>query len=167
MSFFRYYVNNSKHYLLLTQNRNLSGKFTLSVTAKHAFWGSVGDGLNARIYVKTGSDWTWHAGNALKLNSSGGSLLSINLASIPNLGEVRDIGVEFLSSVNSSGQTGWGTWSASAATPVDANGFTTITLDISGVADRNLTQAVGVQIMTTDTVPAGSTIVYVDEITIQ
>ncbi len=63
--------------------------------------------------------------------------------------------------------SGWGTWSASTAAPVDANGFTTLTLDISGVADRNLTQAVGVQVMTTATEPAGSAIVYVDEITIQ
>lgn len=96
---------NSKHYLLLTENRSLSGKTTLSATAKHASWGSVGDGLYARIYVKTGSGWTWNAGNAVKLNSSGGTTLSIDLASVANLGEVREIGIEFLSSANSSGQT--------------------------------------------------------------
>ncbi|WP_405173498.1 glycosyl hydrolase [Paenibacillus sp. FSL H8-0260] len=61
----------------------------------------------------------------------------------------------------------WGTWTASTATPVDANGFTTITLDISKVADRNLTQAIGVQVMTTATDPVGSATVYVDEITIK
>ncbi|MEW9701267.1 glycoside hydrolase family 5 protein [Paenibacillus sp. SI8] len=95
----------SKHYQLLTQTRSLSGKSTLSMTAKHASWGSVGDGLYARVYVKTGSGWTWHAGNAVKLNASGGTLLSINLASVANLGDVREIGVEYLSSANSWGQT--------------------------------------------------------------
>ncbi|WP_040950265.1 glycoside hydrolase family 5 protein [Gorillibacterium massiliense] len=97
--------SNSKHYLLLTQDRSLSGKTTLTATVKHASWGSVGDGLYARVYVKTGSAWTWNAGTSVKLNSSGGTTLSINLSSISDLGNVREIGVEFLSSANSSGQT--------------------------------------------------------------
>lgn len=97
--------SNSKHYLHLTQNTNMNGKSKLSLTAKHASWGSVGDGLHAQIYIKTGSGWAWHSGNAAKLTSSDGTTLSINLASVANLSDVREIGVEFFSSANSSGQT--------------------------------------------------------------
>ena len=97
--------SNSKHYLLLTQNRDLSGKSTLSADAKHASWGSTGDGLYARIYVKSGSGWTWYAGNSIKLNASGKTTLSINLAAVSNLGDIKEIGVEYASSSNSSGQT--------------------------------------------------------------
>ncbi|MBY9079361.1 glycoside hydrolase family 5 protein [Paenibacillus sp. HN-1] len=96
---------NSQHYLLLTQTRDLSGKSTLSVTAKHASWGSVGNGLYAKLYVKTGSSWTWAEGSTVKLNSTGGTTLSINLSSVANLGDVKEIGVQFVSSSNSSGQT--------------------------------------------------------------
>ncbi|MNB79129.1 Endoglucanase Z precursor [compost metagenome] len=96
---------NSQHYLLLTQTRDLSGKSTLSVTAKHASWGSVGNGLYAKLYVKTGSSWTWYEGSTVKLNSSGGTTLSISLPSVANLGDVKEIGVQFVSSSNSSGQT--------------------------------------------------------------
>lgn len=97
--------SSSKHYLLLTQSRSLSGKSKLSADAKHASWGSTGDGLYARIYVKTGSGWAWYAGDSIKLNSSGSTTLTINLASIPHLDDVREIGVEYISSMNSSGQT--------------------------------------------------------------
>ncbi|MNZ51716.1 Mannan endo-1,4-beta-mannosidase A and B precursor [compost metagenome] len=97
--------SNSLHYLFLAQNRNLSGKSTLSATVKHASWGSVGDGLYAKIYVKTGSDWTWFSSNDAKLNSSGSATLTLNLSSVSNLGDVREIGVQFISSANSSSQT--------------------------------------------------------------
>ncbi|MNC49051.1 Mannan endo-1,4-beta-mannosidase A and B precursor [compost metagenome] len=97
--------NNSLHYLHLTQNRNLSGKSTLSATVKHASWGSVGDGLYAKIYVKTGSGWTWFASNAAKLNPSGNTTLTLNLSSVSNLSDVKEIGIQFISSSNSSGQT--------------------------------------------------------------
>lgn len=96
---------NSQHYLLLSQSRNLSGKATLSATVKHASWESTGDGLNAKIYAKTGSGWAWYAGKAVKINSSGGTTLSFNLASVPNLDDVREIGIQFLASANSSGKS--------------------------------------------------------------
>lgn len=97
--------SNSKHYLHLTQNTNMSGKSKLSLTAKHASWGSFGDGLHAQIYIKTGSGWAWHSGKAAKLTSTDGTTLSINLASVANLNDVREIGVEFFCLANSSGQT--------------------------------------------------------------
>ncbi|MNV47947.1 Mannan endo-1,4-beta-mannosidase A and B precursor [compost metagenome] len=75
------------------------------MTAKHASWGSVGNGLYAKLYVKTGSSWTWYEGSTVKLNSSGVTTLSISLSSVANLGDVKEIGVQFISSSNSSGQT--------------------------------------------------------------
>ncbi|MGZ0041201.1 hypothetical protein [Paenibacillus ottowii] len=45
------------------------------------------------------------AGKVVKINSSEGTTLSINLASVPNLDDVREIGVQFLASENSSGKS--------------------------------------------------------------
>lgn len=60
--------------------------------------------------------------------------------------------------------SGW-SWKSSSDTSVDVNGFTTLTMDISQIAERNLTQAIGVQIIAPAT--GGSATVYVDEITIK
>ncbi|WP_310550605.1 glycoside hydrolase family 5 protein [Paenibacillus glufosinatiresistens] len=95
----------SQHYLMLTQNRSLTGKTNLSATVKHASWGTVGSGLYAKLYVKTGSSWNWYEGETVKLNAAGGTTLSINLSPVANLGEVREIGVQFVASSNSVGQT--------------------------------------------------------------
>ncbi|WP_245625051.1 glycoside hydrolase family 5 protein [Paenibacillus stellifer] len=99
------FSSNSAHYLYYTGDQSLSGKSTLKATVKHASWGSVGSGIYAKLYVKTGSGWTWYDSGATLINSSGGTTLSLSLSSIPNLSLVKEIGVQFLASSNSSGQS--------------------------------------------------------------
>ncbi|MBY0013406.1 glycosyl hydrolase [Paenibacillus typhae] len=66
--------------------------------------------------------------------------------------------------------SGWETWSISDAgtllSPADKNGFITVTLDISGIADRDSMQAFGFQIVTPAS-PAGQAKLYVDRITVK
>ncbi|SDY12516.1 mannan endo-1,4-beta-mannosidase [Evansella caseinilytica] len=95
---------NSKHYLSLTQNINLSNRATLTATVRHANWGNAGSGMQAKIYIKTGSNWTWYDGGSVNI-SQNSTDVSINLTSIPNLSQVREIGIEFTAAGNSSGQT--------------------------------------------------------------
>lgn len=96
--------SNSKHYLSVIQNSNLSNRTTLSATVRHANWGNVGNGMQAKIYVKTGSNWTWYDGGSFNIGPNATDI-SINLSSVPNLSQVREIGVEFIAAGNSSGNT--------------------------------------------------------------
>jgi mannan endo-1,4-beta-mannosidase len=97
--------NNSQHYLSLTQNQNFSGKSQLKATVKHADWGNLGNGINAQLYVKTGSDWKWFDGESVEINSSNGTILTLDLSSISDLNDIKEIGVQFMGSSKSSGQT--------------------------------------------------------------
>ncbi|MCZ0703112.1 mannan endo-1,4-beta-mannosidase [Natronobacillus azotifigens] len=95
---------NSKYYLSLIQNMDFSNRSTMTATVRHASWGNVGSGMQAKIYVKTGSGWTWHDGSNVDI-SQNATDVSIDLSSIPNLSQVREIGVEFITSGNSYGQS--------------------------------------------------------------
>lgn len=97
--------SNSKHYLLISQDRDLSNKSSLTAAVKHANWGNIGSGMRAKIYVKTGSNWTWSDGGFVNINGENGTDVTIDLNSIPNLSQVREIGIEFVAAANSSGQT--------------------------------------------------------------
>lgn len=99
-----YLSSGSTHSLYFTGNHNLSGKSSLKATVKHATWGSFGNGISAKMYVKTGSGWTWYDGGITQINSTG-STLTLSLSNISNLSNVKEIGVEFRASSNSSGQS--------------------------------------------------------------
>ncbi|WP_245237477.1 glycoside hydrolase family 5 protein [Paenibacillus ihuae] len=97
--------SNSKHSLHIAASQNLTGKSSLKATVKHAAWGSFGNGITAVLYVKTGSGWTWYDSGSKLINSGSGTTLTLSLSSIPNLNDVKEIGVEFRASSGSSGQS--------------------------------------------------------------
>jgi mannan endo-1,4-beta-mannosidase len=90
-------------YLHYTGSNNFSGKSQLKATVKHAAWGNPGSGIHAKLYIKTGSGYAWFDGGTVAINGSGGTTLTLNLASVSNLADVREVGVQFLSPTNSSG----------------------------------------------------------------
>lgn len=91
--------------LRITQTRNLSGKTTLRARVKHASWGNPGSGITARLFVKTGSAWTWFSSPFQTIGSSSATTLTFNLSGVSNLADVREMGVQFSSPVGSSGQS--------------------------------------------------------------
>ncbi|HDR6246492.1 TPA: glycoside hydrolase family 5 protein [Bacillus cereus] len=97
--------SNSQHNLYLAQYQNFSGKSKLKADVKHSSWGNIGDGIDGKLYVKTGSDWKWFSGENVKINSSNGTTLTLDLLSISNIDNIKEIGVQFTGSPNSSGQT--------------------------------------------------------------
>ncbi|WP_331460509.1 glycoside hydrolase family 5 protein [Gracilibacillus suaedae] len=97
--------NSSEHYLSLIDHKDFSGKSQLKATVKHANWGNVGDGINAKLFMKSGSDWTWVDDGSVKINSSNGTTLTLDLSTVPDLNNIKEIGVHFTASYNSSGQT--------------------------------------------------------------
>jgi len=94
----------SSYTLRSQQNQNFQNKQNLSVDIKVANWGNVGNGLIAKLYIKSGSSWTWYDGGAVTLNSGQQTSLSLNLNSVTNLGQVKEIGV-YLYLPSGSGQT--------------------------------------------------------------
>ncbi|GEM48483.1 cellulase family glycosylhydrolase [Deinococcus cellulosilyticus] len=91
--------------LRITQTRNLSGKTTLRARVKHASWGNPGSGITARLFVKTGSSWTWFSSPFQTIGSSSATTLTFNLSGVSSLADVREMGVQFSSPVGSSGQS--------------------------------------------------------------
>lgn len=82
---------------------NLSGKTQLKATVKHASWGDPGTGVTAKLYMKTGSGWQWFGGSAKTINGTSGTQLVMDLSSVSNLDQVKEIGVQFFSPSGSSG----------------------------------------------------------------
>ncbi|SBT68564.1 mannan endo-1,4-beta-mannosidase [Micromonospora sediminicola] len=82
-------------YLKKTATTSLSGRTTLRATARVAPWGSFGTGSQAKLYVKTGAGWQWFDGGSVAVTSAGVNL-SLSLAGVANLGDVREIGVQFV-----------------------------------------------------------------------
>ncbi|TYP71312.1 glycosyl hydrolase [Paenibacillus methanolicus] len=81
---------------------NLSGKSLLKARVATASWGSFGSGMTAKLYIKTGSGYQWYDSGAVSVTSAG-TTLSLSLAGKANLGDVREIGVEFGGAANGSG----------------------------------------------------------------
>lgn len=90
----------SYYYLKLSSTQNLSGKSSITAYVKHASWGNVGSGMQAKIYVKTGSSYTWYDGGVVSINSSSATKLTLSLSSVNNLSNVREIGIQFLTLSN-------------------------------------------------------------------
>ncbi|MBO4208352.1 glycosyl hydrolase [Micromonospora echinofusca] len=89
-------------YLARIATRSLSGYTTLRATARVAPWGNHGSGTQAKLYVKTGGSWQWYDGGAVTV-SSAGATLTLNLGAVANLGDVREIGVQFVPGGGASG----------------------------------------------------------------
>lgn len=83
------------YYLALYSDQNLSGKTKITAKVRTATWGSWGS-ASAKLYVQTGSGWTWYDGGSVSIGSaSSGYDLSLSLGSVGNLGTVKCIGVQF------------------------------------------------------------------------
>ncbi len=68
-----------------------------------ASWGFLSGGtIVAKLYIKTGSSWTWYDSGAVQLNSNSSTQLVLNLNSIPSsaLADIREVGVQYTSNSN-------------------------------------------------------------------
>jgi mannan endo-1,4-beta-mannosidase len=91
--------------LKYTGANNFSGKSSVTAKVKHAAWGTFGSGLQAKLFIKTGSSWTWYESPTVNINSSSASTVTLSLSGVTNLGDVREIGILYISPSNSSGAT--------------------------------------------------------------
>ncbi|MEV6601808.1 glycosyl hydrolase [Actinoplanes sp. NPDC051346] len=74
--------------------RDLRGRSTLRVSARHADWGTYTAPMTAKLYVRTGPEETWHDGGATAIGT-GVTYLTLPLTAVPDLGDVREVGVAF------------------------------------------------------------------------
>jgi len=73
--------------------------------ARVASWGFQNGGtMVGKLYIKTGSSWTWHDSGAVQLNSNSATQLTLNLNTISSseLADIREVGIEFTSSADGS-----------------------------------------------------------------
>ncbi|AIE83490.1 cellulase family glycosylhydrolase [Fimbriimonas ginsengisoli] len=90
-------ANNASYVQARVFDDNYSGKVTLRARVRRAAWGTYGaGGMTAKLYIKTGSGWTWYDGGAVSINSTGWTTLSLNLTGVANLTNVREVGIQFL-----------------------------------------------------------------------
>ena len=71
--------------------------------ARVASWGfSSGGSMTGKLYVKTGSSWTWYDSGSVPLNSNTATSITFNLNAIPAsaLADIREVGIEYTSSAN-------------------------------------------------------------------
>jgi len=93
-------------YLCIISNHNFSGKSKLKAVVRHAAWGDQGTGMQAKLYIKVGSNWKWYDGGTVNISSNtSGTVLTLNLSGISGLNDVRELGVQFLSGSGSSGRS--------------------------------------------------------------
>jgi mannan endo-1,4-beta-mannosidase len=84
---------------------DLTGQTELSATVNIAPWTSPATGMTAALYIRTGPANAWFSGPVVPISySPAGTTLILNLANIPNLNQVNEIGVDFVPST--AGTTG-------------------------------------------------------------
>ncbi|MFC5663968.1 glycosyl hydrolase [Kitasatospora misakiensis] len=95
-------------YLRRTAPADLTGATVLTVAAGTAPWGDQAAGTTAKLYVRTGtgdaSTWTWNESSAVTVGPYG-KPLRLDLAGVPDLAHVREVGVEFTPAPNATGRT--------------------------------------------------------------
>jgi mannan endo-1,4-beta-mannosidase len=80
----------------------------LTAVACVAAWTSSTAGMTAKLYVEAGPDSTWYDDGAVAVTdctSGTGTTLTLNLAALPNMNDVTQIGVDFIPTTGSSGAT--------------------------------------------------------------
>jgi outer membrane protein assembly factor BamB len=82
-----------QNYLKISKQHNFSGKKFLKAFVNRSSWGNW-DVLTAKFYIKTGSSWQWFDGGT-EILSSQSKELTIDLSDIPNIADVKEIGVLF------------------------------------------------------------------------
>jgi outer membrane protein assembly factor BamB len=94
-----------------SRRQDLTAYGWISAVVTRSWWGDFGEGLFARLYVKTGPNWEWHEGVTVPVAPSfsqfyyaHNTVLDLNLAGIPQLNDVREIGVQFLSGASAQGK---------------------------------------------------------------
>ncbi|MGQ9778341.1 MAG: cellulase family glycosylhydrolase [Bacillota bacterium] len=91
-------------YLYKSGSTNFSGKSRLKAVVCRASWGTYGSGMQAKLYVKTGSNWQWYDSGAVTIGTSA-TTLTLNLSGVSNLGDVREYGIQYICGSNSSGRS--------------------------------------------------------------
>ncbi|MFD2673513.1 glycosyl hydrolase [Marinicrinis sediminis] len=96
-------LGNKQVEVKLTKSYDFTGKTTLQATVKQGEAGQYGSGVTAKLFVKTGSGWTWHDSGSVAVTSAG-TVLSLDLSTVANVGDIKEIGIEFSCPADSSGE---------------------------------------------------------------
>lgn len=99
-------ASNQKFSLNIREENDFSEKSYLRARVRHAQWGNPGSGMTAKIYVKTGDNWSWYDGGETQITADKeGTVLSLNLTDAASLNKVKEVGVEFSCGNDASGKS--------------------------------------------------------------
>jgi len=97
-------TDSTYYWMNCVANDDYSAYTTLSAVVRSATWGTP-SGLWAKLYIKTGSTSAWYDAGAVNIGSTTtGTVLTMNLTSIPNLNQIKEIGIQY--GTGSSGNSG-------------------------------------------------------------
>ncbi|WP_283843580.1 glycosyl hydrolase [Kitasatospora humi] len=83
---------------------DLSGRLTLAADARTAPWGNQAGGTLAKLYIRTGPNCAWYDDRGQFVDSNG-TRLFLNLAGVPDLDQVCELGVDFVPAPGATGQS--------------------------------------------------------------
>jgi PadR family transcriptional regulator PadR len=97
-------ANGANYYLSNPANISLSGESQIQAVVRNVPGAKQGSSMGAKLYIKTGNSTKCYYGDEVKVNSSKcGTVLNLNLTSVPNINNVTEIGVQFTAGANVSG----------------------------------------------------------------
>lgn len=95
-------LSRGETYLGRVADRDLRGRSALRVSVRHAEWGAYAAPMTAKLYIRTGAGATWYDGGTTVMGT-GTTQLTLALAAVPDLGDVREVGVAFTPAPGSTG----------------------------------------------------------------
>jgi hypothetical protein len=87
---------NKSYYMCLTKNLDLTGIGKIKAYVNSS--STVVNGIKAGLYILVGDNWSWYGSSMVSVrNTAQGYELIFDLANVPNVNKVREIGVQFIS----------------------------------------------------------------------
>jgi mannan endo-1,4-beta-mannosidase len=97
-------ANGANYYLSNPSDISLSGESQIQAVVRNVPGAKQESNMGAKLYIKTGNSTKCYYGDEVKVNSSKcGTVLNLNLTSVPNINNVTEIGVQFTAGANALG----------------------------------------------------------------
>jgi hypothetical protein len=88
-------LNKSKIIVFNLCNLDFTGQNTLCAVVKEEKSKLFEGKISAKLFIRTGDDWKWTISDFKNISTSNKTILKLDLSEVPNLDDVKSIGIEF------------------------------------------------------------------------
>jgi hypothetical protein len=88
-------LNKSKIIVFNLCNLDFTGQNTLCAVVKEEKSKLFEGKISAKLFIRTGDDWKWTISDFKNISTSNRTILKLDLSEVPNLDDVKSIGIEF------------------------------------------------------------------------